>query len=235
VAANDARARGTARPGTGAPDGGAPGATRAHDDIDPARRGGVHGGGDVSVTVPPQRDDQVRWGPVWAGLVVALPVFLLGELLFLALGVLDVGDSVSGGTAGVVTGLIALAAFFVGGLTAGATAKWRGADTGLLHGILVWALAVVAILALGVLGGTSLLSSAGNIASQFLDPSAISTVEAPSVSAEEAREAGQSAASWALLGLGATVIASALGGLVGSKMWPRKKDTTSETTHARVS
>jgi len=211
------------------------GATRAHEDADPTRTAGVGSGGDVSITVPPDRDDQVRWGPVWAGLVVALPVFILGELIFLALGVLDVGDSVSGGTAGVVTGIIALVAFFVGGLTAGATAKWRGADTGLLHGILVWALAVVAIVLLGVIGSTSLISSAGNIASQFLDPSAISTVEAPAVSAEEAREAGQSAASWAVLGLGVTLIASALGGLVGSKVWPRTKDTSSTTTHARVS
>lgn len=195
-------------------------------------------GADINVNVPPPRADQVRWGPVWAGLVVALPTFLLGELLFLALGVLDVGDSVSGGTAGVVTGLIALAAFFLGGLTAAATAMWRGTDTGLLHGILVWALGVIALLLLTIVGAGSLLGSAGNIASQLLDPATIAGAagdaasNAPDVSATEAAEAGKSAASWGVLGLGLTFIASALGGLVGAKFWPRQKKDDGTSSRA---
>ena len=194
-----------------------------------AQLGGVGHDRDVTADVP-QRGDQVRWGPVWAGLAVVLPVFLLGELIFLALGVLDVGDSVSGAAAGIVTGLIALLAFFVGGLTAGATAMWRGVDTGLLHGILVWALGITAVLFLTLLGAGSLLGTFGTAASQLLDPAtltgaandAAANVDAPS--AAEAAQAGQSAASYAVLGLGLTIIASALGGVVGSKSWPRKKD-----------
>ena len=164
---------------------------------------------------------------MWAGLALVLPVFLLGELIFLALGVLDLGDSVGGATAGVVTGLIALVAFFVGGLVAGATAMWKGVDTGLLHGILVWALGITAVLLLTLLGAGSLLGAAGNAASQLLDPAAISgaasgaAAEAPSQ--QEVVEAGQSAASYGVLGLGLTIIASALGGVVGAKMWPRTK------------
>jgi len=201
--------------------------------------GGEH---DVNVNIPAQRDDQVRWGAVWAGVVVALPTFLLGTLLFLALGVLN-SDGVSGTTGGVITGLIALASLFLGGLTAAATAMWRGLNTGLLHGILVWALSIVAILALTLLGGGAVLGSAGNIASQLIDPAAVSTAVAganasdvPDVSAadqDKARDAGQSAASYGVLGLGLTFIASAAGGLVGAKFWPRKKDlrTTTTTTH----
>ena len=201
---------------------------RDHEDFETARGaqlgGVVHDRDTGDVT---QRADQVRWGPVWAGLALVLPVFLLGELIFLALGVLDLGDSVGGATAGVVTGLIALVAFFVGGLVAGATAMWKGVDTGLLHGILVWALGITAVLLLTLLGAGSLLGAAGNAASQLLDPAAISgaasgaAAEAPSQ--QEVVEAGQSAASYGVLGLGLTIIASALGGVVGAKMWPRTK------------
>lgn len=203
---------------------------RDHDDFETARGsqlGGVARERDTGNAT--QRGDQVRWGPVWAGLALVLPVFLLGELIFLALGVLDLGDSVGGATAGIVTGLIALLAFFVGGLVAGATAMWKGVDTGLLHGILVWALGITAVLLLTLVGAGSLLGTFGNAASQLLDPATISgaandaaaNVDAPT--AAEATEAGQSAASYGVLGLGLTIIASALGGVVGSKMWPRSK------------
>jgi len=198
---------------------------------------------DINVNVPPQRGDQVRWGPVWAGVVVALPTFLLGIMIFLALGVLD-SSGVSGTTGGIVTAIIALAALFLGGLTAAATAMWRGLSTGLLHGILVWALSIVAILGLTLLGGGAVLGSAGNIASQLVDPAAVSGAVAgadasdvPEVTAadqEQARETAQSAASYAVLGLGLTFIAAAAGGLVGAKFWPRKKDlrtTTTTTAH----
>lgn len=199
---------------------------------------------DVHVNVAGQRGDQVRWGPVWAGLIVALPTFLLGTLLFLALGVLD-GDSTSGTTTGVVTGLIALGAFFLGGLTAAATTMWRDVRTGLLHGILVWALSIVAILGLTLLGGGALLGSAGNIASQLIDPAAVTSAasqvdgsDVPEVSASDqaaAVDAGQSAASYGVLGLGLTFLASAAGGVVGAKFWPRKKSTETTTTRASAS
>ncbi len=214
---------------------GHPGLVDRDRDDAPDGRDRRHGlDGQVHVTTPAPRADQVRWGPLWAGLTIIVPVFLLGELLFLAVGVLDTGDSVSGGTAGVVTGLIALVAFFVGGLVAGATAMWRGASTGLLHGILVWALGITAILVLTIIGGGALLGSAGNIASQLVDPATTigaatgAAGQAPDVSAAEAADAGRSAASWGLLGLGVTILASALGGLVGAKVWPRTKDVTTD-------
>ena len=199
-----------------------------------------HDDTDINLTVPPQRGDQVRWGPVWAGLIVALPTFLLGTLILVAVGVLDTGDNLSGTAAGVWTGIIALGAFFLGSLTAAATTMWRGIETGLLHGIIVWALSIVAILALTILGAGSLLGSAGNIASQLIDPAAVSGAVAgadasdvPEVSeadAAAAAEAGQSAASYAVLGLGLTFAASALGGIVGAKFWPRKKDLDTTTS-----
>ena len=33
--------------------------------------------------------DRVHWGPVWAGVLVALPVYLVLQLLFFALSIVD--------------------------------------------------------------------------------------------------------------------------------------------------
>ena len=92
---------------------------------------------------------------------------------------------------------------------------------------------------LTLLGAGSLLGTFGNAVSQLLDPATIAgaasdaaaDVDAPSQA--EVVSAGQSAASYAVLGLGLTIIASALGGVVGSKFWPRQKDADATATAAR--
>ncbi|SDQ04730.1 permease [Quadrisphaera sp. DSM 44207] len=183
----------------------------------------------TNVTVEAERRDRVRWGPVWAGLIVVLPTFLVLELIALALGWLDLAPG-EGGGGGIVTGIIGLLAFFLGGLTAGATAMWRGADDGLLHGILVWALGVVAILLLTLLGGGALFGSLASAATEVVNLQQVGQAAQgvdvdPAQAAETARTAGGAAA----LGLGATIVASALGGLLGAKMWPRKKDVENDT------
>ena len=43
-------------------------------------------------TVPAVRGDRVRWGPVWAGLVIALGTYLLLQLALLATGITDLAD-----------------------------------------------------------------------------------------------------------------------------------------------
>jgi hypothetical protein len=91
----------------------------------------------VSTDRAEDRRDRVRWGPIWAGAAVVLTVFIVLQLLFFALGWLDLsfnGRDGSGVPAGVVTGVLALIAFFVGGLTAGASTMWRMAGDGMLHG-----------------------------------------------------------------------------------------------------
>ena len=77
-----------------------------------------------------ERRDRVRWGPICAGAAVVLTVFIVLQLLFFALGWLDLslnGRDGSGVAAGIVTGVLALIAFFVGGLTAGWAALGLGA------------------------------------------------------------------------------------------------------------
>lgn len=192
----------------------------------------------VQLSTPPQRDDEVRWGPIFAGLVVALGIFLLLELVAFAVGLIDLGQgSSTGATSGIVSGIIGLIAFFVGGLTAAASGMWRSTSAGLLQGIMVWATSIIAILALSVIGGGALLGSFGSIASQLVSPDQVASAassasaNAPQISPAQALSTARSAASYAVLGLGLTFIASALGGLVGAKIWPRKKDVRPSTVH----
>ena len=191
----------------------------------------------VNVAVGADRHDGVRWGPVWAGLLTALTLFLLLELLFYAFGWLDLdpGEREPGTNRGLVTGVLALVAFFVGGLIAGATALWKGLFSGLLHGFLVWAVGVVAFIALTFFGASALLGSFGDLTSQLgVGPQEVqSSTEVSDAEAEEARTAAKDAAVPALLGLALPLGAAMLGGVIGSKIWPRKKDL--ETDSVRVS
>lgn len=67
--------------------------------------------------------DRTRWGPIWAGALVVLTTYLVLQLLFFALGILDLDfeGGRSGTVARIVSGILALAAFFLGGFAAGAS------------------------------------------------------------------------------------------------------------------
>jgi uncharacterized RDD family membrane protein YckC len=206
--------------------------TRVHDDettrLEPT--GGAtrvatdHPGTDWQEAVRPPRRDRVRWGPVWAGLVVAVPTFLLLQLATLALGWWDVGSG-GGNNADWLSGVNGLIALFLGGLTAAATAIWRGISDGLLHGILVWALTVVTLVVLTLFGGGALL---GSLAGVVTDIAGIQQADIPDVATSDAAQVARSGASWAVLGLGLSVAAAALGGIIGAKMWPAREDVEVE-------
>ncbi|TYP88325.1 permease [Blastococcus xanthinilyticus] len=183
----------------------------------------------TQVSVAPTRRDRVRWGPVWAGLVVAMPTFLLLQLATLALGLWDVG-SADGNSADLWSSINGLIALFLGGLTAAATAVWRGVSDGLLHGILVWALTIVSLLILTLFGGGALL---GSLAGVVTDVAGIQQADLPEVAAGQIADVTRDAASWAVLGLGLSIAAAALGGVVGAKMWPSKHDAEAERVSVR--
>lgn len=189
---------------------------------------------DVDVVTPAPTGDQVRWGSVWAGLVVAVATFLLLEITFFAAGwlTLDVGQPGASSSADVVTSVLALVAFFLGGLTAAATARWKGLDTGVLHGILVWALGLVVFLLIALIGGGALLGSVGRIAGQLLSLGQVTSAVSPD-QLDQAVSTARSSASWASLSLGLSIVTAALGGLVGAKSWPRRstRDEAQATTH----
>lgn len=171
------------------------------------------------------RWDRVRWGPIWAGAIVALPTFIVLQSLFFALGWLDLGleAGASGTAASIVSGILALAAFFVGGLVAGSSAMWRSAEDGLLHGVLVWALTVVGILAFALLGGGALLGPLANIATEITNLQQL-LAQDQNFDLAQALQGARQPAGWGALTLGLSAGAAALGGLVGSKIWPRRTD-----------
>ena len=96
------------------------------------------------------RRDRIRWGPVWAGLTVVPSTYLLLQLALIAVGVVELGGDTT--TDVVSSAVAATVAFFLGGVTAGATAMWRGVDDGLLHGVVLWGVGLIALLVLSVAG-----------------------------------------------------------------------------------
>lgn len=164
------------------------------------------------------RLDRVRWGPIWAGAIVVVTTFLVLQLLFFALGWLDLGFDGGNSTtaASIVSGILALVAFFVGALMAGACTMWRSANDGMLQGVLVWGLSVVGIFGLALIGGSALLGPLGNIVSQAVGVSP----QDIDINPAQALNAARQTAGWTALGLGLAVIAAALGGMAGSKIWP---------------
>jgi hypothetical protein len=115
-------------------------------------------------------------------------------------------------------------AFFVGGLTAGATSMWQGADDGVLHGIVMWFAALVALIVLSAVG-SGLALGAFDTSDAFDDLT-------EDVDTQQATEDAREAAGMALLGLAAGLAASAAGGAAGAKMWPRD-DVFIDVTHVR--
>jgi len=194
--------------------------------------------GPVNVAVGAERKDGVRWGPIWAGLLTALTTFILLELLFYSLGwlTLDPGEEDSGNSTAIVTGILALVAFFLGGLVAGATALWKGLFSGLLHGFLVWALGVVSFIALTFFGGSALLGSFGDLTNQLgVGPQQVqSTAEVTGSEAEQIKSEAKDAAAPAFWGLFLPLAAAMLGGLIGSKIWPRQDDSDPDTVRLRT-
>ena len=175
-----------------------------------------------------RQKDRVHWGPVWAGVVVALPVFLVLQLLFFALSIIDLGNDGSGQstTASIVSAVLALVAFFVGGLMAGSTAASRDPDEGVLHGVLTWAVGIVAILGLSLLGAGALLGNLADVTSQnaaLQQQAGQAGQVAGQVDPTQALQAAHQGAGWAALALGLTVAAAAAGGAVGQKIGPRRR------------
>ncbi len=82
--------------------------------------------------------DRVRWGPIWAGLLSALSLWLLGNVLALAIGASSVEPGVAdAGTAARITGwappILGLLAFLFGGWVAARTAAVRGTANGVFN------------------------------------------------------------------------------------------------------
>lgn len=168
----------------------------------------------AQVRVPATRD-RVRWGPVLAGLVVALATYLVMQLGLVAADAAEVVDPAAEDA--VISAIAAAIAFLLGGIVAGATARVRGAFDGVLHGIVLWATGLVAIAVLSAVAGGLVLGT--------LDSTdAFDEATATAVDTAQTQQDRQDAAQWALMGLGSALAAAAVGGALGAKMWPRQQE-----------
>jgi hypothetical protein len=153
----------------------------------------------------------LRWGPIWAGALTALGVFLLLSLLAIAVGVQAAPgtDEDLGAIASIVTSIIALVSFFIGGFVAAWSAEVAGNARGLLNGFLVWALWLVLILLLAAFGASTIFGAATELFGQIAVPQ-------PGVEPNEVISGLRQGAWGSLLALALTAAAAALGGVVGS-------------------
>jgi hypothetical protein len=171
--------------------------------------------------------DQVRWGPVLAGLVTALSTQLVLSALGVAIGMSSVGGSGAprsevggvGMNIGIWSIISLLISLFVGGWIAARTAGRMSRNAALLNGAILWAstLALSAwLLSSGVTGAFGL--AAANADSLINQAQLNPTVPASPITAQETRDLAGNAAkvSWSfvlgsLLGLAAALIGSAAG------------------------
>lgn len=174
--------------------------------------------------------DRVRWGPIIAGLVVALCSQLILTSLGAAIGLSGLASSgaprSNAGDVGLGVGIWSiislLIALFLGGFVTARACGPMNRNTALLNGVILWGttLAISSwLLASGVSGAFGILASnAGEIINQAQQGTVTPQNVNPNLTAEQARDvAGNAAkASWffvlgSLLGLVASLIGASAG------------------------
>jgi hypothetical protein len=177
--------------------------------------------------------DRVRWGPIIAGLVVALSAQLVLSALGAAIGLTNISDSGAprsnadnvGAAVGIWSIISLFISLFIGGWVTARASGPMNRSTALLNGAILWAttLAISAwLLSSGVSGAFGLIASnAGEVLNQAQQggtnvPNVPQNV--PNISAQQARDAASNAAKvgWSfalgsLLGLVASLIGSSAG------------------------
>ena len=161
----------------------------------------------------------INWSAIWVGTLAALAVALIVSLAGAALGAHQLGpggriaswkDVGFGALVFSVVG--AFAAFVVGGWVAGKINGFRRAETDMLHGAIVWLVAVPLLVAFAALGAGTLFGGwYGGLAGTpvWATPS---TVAADPAAATAARNTALLAVTALLIGL----IGSVLGGWLAS-------------------
>jgi hypothetical protein len=171
--------------------------------------------------------DRVRWGPIFAGIVVAIATQLLLSALGAAIGLTAGAAGSDPGAVGIGVGIWAiislLIALFAGGWITANTCGPMNSKTALLHGIILWAttLAISSwLLASGVSGTFGVVASnAGEVLNQVQEPGGVSIPNnVPNVDPAQARNIAATSAktAWSfligsLLGLAASMIGASVG------------------------
>jgi hypothetical protein len=145
----------------------------------------------------PQR---VRWGAVFAGVVLGLALLALLTTLWFALAYNSGVDTIRNNLEWFIGGT-AVAALFIGGLLAGWLSGVRGAGSGFFNGITMWGLLLIVAVAVGLpaifnvlnLGRVSSIADEGGLLGTGVDETLWASF-------------------WTILG---GFVASGLGGLIG--------------------
>jgi len=184
----------------------------------------------VSTMASPEYHDRVRWGPIFAGLAIALSTQLVLSAIGAAIGSTNIAgsdaprtDAGGVGTAVGVWSIISLLiSLFVGGWMTARTCGPMNRSTALLNGAILWAatLAVSAwLLSSGVSGAFGVVgSNAGAIINQTQQTGVNVPANTLTVTPQQTRDiasniskAGWSFALGSLLGLAAALTGSASG------------------------
>lgn len=174
--------------------------------------------------------DRVRWGPIFAGIVVSIAAQLVLSALGASIGAMAGAGGTDAGSVGIGIGIWAiislLISLFLGSWMMASTCGPMNKKTAMLNGTILWAttLAVSAwLLASGVSGTFGLVAAnAGSVVGQIQESGGVplpnSGAAVPDVNAQEAQQyaANAAKAGWsflfgALLGLVAALIGATVG------------------------
>jgi hypothetical protein len=176
-----------------------------------------HADGDVGA---PRTDYwPINWSSIWVGVLSALAVALIVSLVGAALGAHQLGPAgriarwSDVGFGALVFGVLgAFFSFVVGGWIAGKINGYRRAETDMLHGAVVWLVAIPILVTLAALGAGTLFGGwYGGLAGVpvFVTPNAVA---ADPAAATAARNSALGAVTALLIGL----IGSVIGGWLAS-------------------
>jgi hypothetical protein len=99
---------------------------------------------------------------------------------------------------------------------------WRDGNDGVFHGVVLWALAVVSLLLLSVLGSGLALGAASDLTEDLGIGTRRSSRDVEGHRRRRGVGAGGVGGRGSLIGLALTLAASVAGAVAGSKMWPPK-------------
>jgi len=180
--------------------------------------------------------DRVRWGPILAGIVVAIALQLvlsaLGGAIGLSAGAAGSDANAVGLGVGIWSIISLLIALFAGGWVTASTCGPMNKKTALLHGLILWAttLAISSwLLATGVSGAFGVVASnAGEVINQAQQPGGVDLPTNPPNVDPNRIAANAAKAAWSFLfGSLLGLIASLIGASVGARK-PRATQATRE-------
>ncbi|MEM7554740.1 MAG: hypothetical protein AAF378_11680 [Cyanobacteria bacterium P01_A01_bin.84] len=175
--------------------------------------------------------DRVRWGPIFAGITIAIASQLVLSALGAAIGLTVGAGGTEANTVGLGVGIWSiislLISLFLGGWICASSCGPMNKKTALLHGVILWAttLAISSWLLASGVSGTfgAIASNAGEVLNQVQKPGGVSLPNQnniPNVSTQEARAIAMNSAkvAWSFLfGSLVGMIAAMIGASVGAR------------------